>query len=84
MNQIPTLAQSHTILHKSLELWSRRSSHCPGRAKKDMNFSFSIALNSENDEIPPSASVQLHRTHAHVVYLLRVDMFRKGMRMHET
>ncbi|KAF8604404.1 hypothetical protein BDV93DRAFT_507724 [Ceratobasidium sp. AG-I] len=85
MNQIPALAQSHTVLHKSHELWSHQSSSsCPHRAKQDMNFSFSFSLTSEKDEIPPSSSAQLHRANAHISYIVRVDMFRRGMRMHET
>ncbi|KAG8729581.1 hypothetical protein FRC11_008420 [Ceratobasidium sp. 423] len=85
LNQIPTLSQSHTVVNKAIELWSSgdpSSSNAPG---DHFPFSFTLEANDEGAHpMPASTSVQLSRAQAYVAYIVRVDMYRRGVHMHET
>ncbi|KEP51548.1 putative Asp domain protein [Rhizoctonia solani 123E] len=84
LNQVPTLSQSHTIVNKSIELWSSgnpSSSNVPQGV--DFPFSFTLEANGTRP-MPASTSVQLPRAQANVAYIVRVDMYRRGIHLHET
>ncbi|KAJ1300811.1 hypothetical protein OPQ81_002451 [Rhizoctonia solani] len=87
VNHIPTLSQSQTIINKEIEVWSAKapSSSTLG---EESQFAFSFTLDKEEGgpearSIPPSATIQLNRANARIAYAIRVDMYRRGLHMHE-
>ncbi|CAE6446614.1 unnamed protein product [Rhizoctonia solani] len=88
VNHIPTLSQSHTITSKEIEVWSAKAPSS-SISVEESQFPFSFALDKEEIEdsaagsIPPSATVQLNRASARIAYAIRVDMYRRGLHMHE-
>ncbi|KAL5637428.1 hypothetical protein ACGC1H_004001 [Rhizoctonia solani] len=88
VNHIPTLSQSQYIINKETELWSAKAPSASVWAE-DSQFPFSFTLDKEIEgaeatSIPPSATIQLHRASARIAYAIRVDMYRRGLHMHET
>ncbi|KEP51549.1 hypothetical protein V565_059650 [Rhizoctonia solani 123E] len=88
VNHIPTLSQSQYIINKEIELWSAKAPSASIWAE-DSQFPFSFILDKEVEgsdaqSIPPSATIQLHRANARIAYAIRVDMYRRGLHMHET
>ncbi|CAE6478965.1 unnamed protein product [Rhizoctonia solani] len=86
LNQIPTLSQSHVIINKTIELWSAGDPSSSNPPEGD-HFPFSFTLEASDGgarPIPASTSVQLSRAQVHTAYLIRVDMYRRGVHMHET
>jgi hypothetical protein len=80
INHIPTLSQTHTILHKSTELWRSSSA---SSSNEPTQFPFSFTLSAQDQELPQSSSIQLRRANAHIAYAVRVDMYRRGIHMNE-
>ncbi|KAG9084989.1 hypothetical protein FS749_004771 [Ceratobasidium sp. UAMH 11750] len=83
INQIPTLSQTHTILHKSTEVWSSNSSSSSDQPVP-AEFPFSFTLGGNGRPLPPSSSTQLRNANAYIAYAVRVDMYRRGVYMHQT
>jgi hypothetical protein len=75
-------------MSKETELWSAKAPSSSASAE-ETQFPFSFALDkegiddSETSSIPPSATVQLSRANARTAYAIRVDMYRRGLHMHE-
>ncbi|CAE6426765.1 unnamed protein product [Rhizoctonia solani] len=85
LNNIPTLSQSHAIINKTIELWSSGDPSSSNAPQADFPFSFTLETNNGPcRSIPASALIQLPRAQAQVAYLVRVDMYRRGVHMHET
>ncbi|CAE6526105.1 unnamed protein product [Rhizoctonia solani] len=87
VNYIPTLSQSHYIIDKEIELWSAKAPSASIWAE-EAQFPFSFTLDkefegTEDKSIPPSATIQLHRANARIAYAIKVDMYRRGLHMHE-
>ncbi|KAH7325499.1 hypothetical protein B0J17DRAFT_722967 [Rhizoctonia solani] len=88
VNHIPTLSQSHPIIDKEIEVWSARAPSASTSAEQS-HFPFSFTLDKEEIEgsearsIPPSVTIQLHRANARIAYAIRVDMYRRGLHLHE-
>ncbi|KAF8751714.1 hypothetical protein RHS01_08206 [Rhizoctonia solani] len=55
--------------------------------ESQLRFSFTLDKaergGSEADCIPPSATVQLNRANGRIAYAIRVDMYRRGLHLHE-
>ncbi|KAF8604402.1 hypothetical protein BDV93DRAFT_555677 [Ceratobasidium sp. AG-I] len=83
MNNIPMIYQTRTILHKSAEIWTSETTQPSTSMHEECKFPFSFSFVSET-EAPPSVSLQLRRANVHVVYAVRVDLYCKGVYMHET
>ncbi|CAE6482061.1 unnamed protein product [Rhizoctonia solani] len=84
LNLVPTLSQNHVLVNKSIELWSSgnpSSSNVP--QGKTFSFSFTLEASDEARPMPTSTMVQLTRAQARVAYIVRVDMYRHGVHMHE-
>ncbi|KAG8729582.1 hypothetical protein FRC11_008421 [Ceratobasidium sp. 423] len=88
VNHIPTVSQSQTVVNKEVEVWSAKAPSS-SLSPQVSQFPFSFALDKEALEgpesrsLPPSATVQLHRANARIAYAIRVDMYRRGLHMHE-
>ncbi|KAG8786252.1 hypothetical protein FRC12_016776 [Ceratobasidium sp. 428] len=83
VNHVPTFSQTHMLLHKSTELWSSNtasSSTQPVPAE----FPFSFTLSERERNLPPSSSIQLRKASAYTAYAVRVDMYRRGVYLHES
>ncbi|KAG8713866.1 hypothetical protein FRC09_018227 [Ceratobasidium sp. 395] len=83
VNHVPTLSQTHVLLHKSTELWcsnTASSSSQPGPAE----FPFSFTFGEREQNLPPSSSIQLRKASAYIAYTVRVDMYRRGVYLHES
>ncbi|CAE6446602.1 unnamed protein product [Rhizoctonia solani] len=86
LNHIPTLSQSHMLINKTVEIWSSGAPSSSNAPRGD-SFPFSFILQADGgiaQPIPASGSVQLTRARAYVAYIVRVDMYRHGIHMHET
>ncbi|CAE6443764.1 unnamed protein product [Rhizoctonia solani] len=88
VSHIPTLSQSQFIVNKEIELWSAKAPSA-SVAVGESQFPFSFTLDkeevgdSEAGSMPPSTTIQLHRANARIAYAIRVDMYRRGLHMHE-
>ncbi|KAF8676988.1 hypothetical protein RHS04_06184 [Rhizoctonia solani] len=88
LNHIPTLSQTHTIISREIEVWSAKAPLSSTLAEESqLRFSFTLAKaeqgGSEADSIPPSATVQLNRANGRIAYAIRVDMYQRGLHLHE-
>ncbi|KAF8751472.1 hypothetical protein RHS01_08216 [Rhizoctonia solani] len=88
LNHIPTLSQTHTIISREIEVWSAKTPSSSRLAEESqLRFSFTLDKaeqgGSEADSIPPSATVQLNRANGRIAYAIRVDMYRRGLHLHE-
>ncbi|CAE6526569.1 unnamed protein product [Rhizoctonia solani] len=87
VNHIPTLSQSQPIINKEIEVWSAKAPSASTSAEES-RFPFSFTLDKEEMDsttgsLPPSVAIQLHRASARIAYAIRVDMYRRGLHMHE-
>ncbi|QRV99517.1 hypothetical protein RhiJN_27536 [Ceratobasidium sp. AG-Ba] len=82
LNNIPTISQTHILVHQSVELWSSAAA-CGSDRPTPTEFPFSFTLAGDNQPLPPSSSIQLRKANAYISYAIRVDMYRRGMHMHE-
>ncbi|KAF8751477.1 hypothetical protein RHS01_08211 [Rhizoctonia solani] len=88
LNHIPTLSQTHTIISREIEVWSAKAPLSSTLAEESqLRFSFTLDKAErgglEADCIPPSATVQLNRANGRIAYAIRVDMYRRGLHLHE-
>ncbi|CAE6431171.1 unnamed protein product [Rhizoctonia solani] len=85
--------QVRRLVHQTHELWSAQE-HDPAASKEGRSLAFALVMpeyieGTESDcgrsiPLPPSASIIMCDAGAHVAYMVRVDMFRKGWRTHDT
>ncbi|KAG9119854.1 hypothetical protein FRC07_004909, partial [Ceratobasidium sp. 392] len=75
------VVRTRILLHESTELWSSSSASSSSQPTPT-TFSFSFTLRG-NEQLPPSSSIQLRKANAHIAYAVRVDMYRRGVYMHE-
>ncbi|KAJ1306174.1 hypothetical protein OPQ81_010884 [Rhizoctonia solani] len=81
------------LIHQTHNLWSERE-HDPAASKEGRPLAFALVIPEYIDSIesdrgrsiplPPSASIIMCDAGTHVAYMVRVDMFRKGWRTHDT
>ncbi|KAG8745744.1 hypothetical protein FRC12_014473 [Ceratobasidium sp. 428] len=93
-NGNPTLRSSKIVLSEKSMIWSADSDSCSSHGRCPSTFPFIFALPDyvagagPNDDVttplPPSASITTRSANAHVFYALKVDMFRSGMRFHDS
>ncbi|KAF8691856.1 hypothetical protein RHS03_08717, partial [Rhizoctonia solani] len=88
LNHIPTLSQTHTIISREIEVWSAKAPSSSTLAEESqLRFSFTLDKaergGSEADCILPSATVQLNQANGQIAYAIRVDMYRRGLHLHE-
>ncbi|KAG8786250.1 hypothetical protein FRC12_016774 [Ceratobasidium sp. 428] len=83
LNHVPTFSQTHVLLHESTELWSSSAASSSSQPTPT-EFPFSFVLNNGKQNLPPSSSIQLRKASAYIAYAVRVDMYRRGVYMHES
>ncbi|CAE6411580.1 unnamed protein product [Rhizoctonia solani] len=88
----PTLRSPKIILCKKSTIWSAKTDACSSDDQSPHTFPFVFALPNYvqgSDEhvstpLPPSASIRTRGSSGHVFYVLRVDMYRKGIHFHDS
>ncbi|CAE6480920.1 hypothetical protein ACGC1H_005236 [Rhizoctonia solani] len=88
----PTLRSSKIILREKSTIWSAKTDAYPLDDHSPRTFPFVFPLpdfvQGSNEHVstplPPSASIQTKGSSAHVFYLLRVDMYRRGIHFHDS
>ncbi|EUC62549.1 Asp domain protein [Rhizoctonia solani AG-3 Rhs1AP] len=88
----PTLRSSKIILSEKSTIWSAKTDACSSDDQSPRTFPFVFPLpdyvqgsdQHVSTPLPPSASIQTRGSSAHVFYLLRVDMYRKGIHFHDS
>ncbi|KAG9089484.1 hypothetical protein FS749_001301 [Ceratobasidium sp. UAMH 11750] len=93
-NGNPTLRSSRTVLSEKSTIWSADSDSCSSDGRCPSTFPFIFALpdyatgagpdDSVTTPLPPSAFITTRTANGHVVYTLKVDMFRRGVRFHDS
>ncbi|KAG8793453.1 hypothetical protein FRC12_002666 [Ceratobasidium sp. 428] len=83
INHVPTFSQTHVLLHQSTELWSSNTASSSSQPTPT-EFPFSFVLSGGKQNLLPSSSIQLRKASAYIAYAVRVDMYRRGVYMHES
>ncbi|KDN43858.1 hypothetical protein RSAG8_05851, partial [Rhizoctonia solani AG-8 WAC10335] len=81
------------LIYQTHKLWSDREND-PAASKEGRSLAFVLVMpeyiegieadHGRRIPLPPSASITMCDAGAHVAYTVRVDMFRKGWRTHDT
>ncbi|KAG8713868.1 hypothetical protein FRC09_018229 [Ceratobasidium sp. 395] len=77
------VVRTHVLLHESTELWSSSAASSSSQPTPT-EFPFSFVLTNGKQNLPPSSSIQLRKASAYIAYAVRVDMYRRGVYMHES
>ncbi|QRV98204.1 Asp domain protein [Ceratobasidium sp. AG-Ba] len=93
-NGNPTLRSSRTVLSEKSTIWSADSDSCSSDGRCPSTFPFVFGLpdyvngagpyDDVTTPLPPSSSITTRSANGHVFYMLKVDMFRRGMRFHDS
>ncbi|CEL56565.1 hypothetical protein RSOLAG1IB_07914 [Rhizoctonia solani AG-1 IB] len=85
--------QTRRLIFQTHELWSEQG-HNPTGSKEGRSLAFALVMPEHIEGIktdrgrsiplPPSSSIIMCDAAAHVAYVVRVDLFRKGWRTHDT
>ncbi|CAE6469240.1 unnamed protein product [Rhizoctonia solani] len=85
--------QTRRLIRQTHELWSERG-HNSTTSKEGRSLAFALVMpehieSIESDRgrsipLPPSSSIIMCDAGVHVAYVVRVDLFRKGWRTHDT
>lgn len=89
-NGAPSLRSSQVVLSEKSTIWTSNE-HAP---ESEATFPFIFALpdyatgpgfkDNVTTPLPPSTSITTQGSNAHVFYCLKVDMFRRGVRFHDS
>ncbi|KAG8714406.1 hypothetical protein FRC09_017669 [Ceratobasidium sp. 395] len=77
------VVRTHVLLHESTELWSSNTASSSSQPTPT-EFPFSFVLSAGKQNLPPSSSIQLRKASAYIAYAVRVDMYRRGVYLHES
>jgi hypothetical protein len=90
----PSRPSVKRLIHQAHEIWSGNDPSNANKGGRSLAFALVLPEYVDHDDtggdtyrplpLPPSASITMWDACAHVIYLLRVDMFRKGWRFHDT
>ncbi|CAE6489005.1 hypothetical protein RSOLAG22IIIB_04737 [Rhizoctonia solani] len=85
--------QIRRLTRQTHELWTEQG-HNPAVGKEGRSLAFALVMPEHVEDmesilggpvpLPPSASIIMCDAGSHVAYMVRVDMFRKGWRTHDT